>query len=205
MKHLSRIFLSGLVAILPAALTIYILYWLGSAAETRLGGLIKFVIPEEYYWTGMGLVVGVLLVFVVGLIANAYLVRKLFAYGEDWLARLPLVKTLYGSIRDLMKFVSSPKERQLGQVVTIKVGEPDIIVLGFLTNENVAFLDSKLRSDLVAVYLPLSYQIGGHTVLVPRSIVHPANISMNDAMRFAITAGMISGGNNDTKSIGEKS
>ncbi len=193
MKSLSKIFLSGLAAILPMTLTIYILFWLGSGAEHRLGGLIQLVIPQQYYWTGMGLIVGLILVFAVGLLLNALVIRNLFVWGEAWLAKVPLVKTLYGSIRDLMKFVSNAKGKQMGQVVTIKIGEPDILVLGFLTNENVSFIDKTLRPDLVAVYLPLSYQIGGHTVLVPRSTVKPADLPMNEAMRFAITAGMVTG------------
>lgn len=198
MKSVSKIFLSGLVAILPMAVTIYILYWLGSAAENRLGGLIKILLPAEYYWTGMGLIAGIALVFVVGLMLNALVVRNLLGWSEAWLAKVPLVKTLYGSIRDLMKFVSNSKGKQLGQVVTVKIGEPDIIVLGFLTNENVGFIDKTLRPDLVAVYLPLSYQIGGHTVLVPRSTVKLAELPMNEAMRFAITAGMVTGEQKDT-------
>lgn len=193
MKMMSRIFLTGLAAIFPLALTIYILFWLGSAAENRLGGAIKLIVPDDYYWTGMGLIAGLVLVFSIGLLMNALIIRSVFEWGEEVLRRVPLVKTLYGSIRQLMQFVSNKKEKQLGQVVTIKIAEPDIFVLGFLTNENVSFIDKQLRPDLVAVYLPLSYQIGGHTVLVPRSAVKAADISMNEAMRFAITAGMATG------------
>jgi uncharacterized membrane protein len=203
MKKISKVFLTGLATILPSALTIYILYWLGSAAETRLGALIKFVIPEEFYWTGMGLLAGVALVFSVGLLMKAYIVRKLVVFGEELLARVPLVKSLYGSIRDLMKFVAGSKDKQLGQVVSVKIAEPDLWVLGFLTNEHVAALDSSLREDFVAVYLPLSYQIGGHTVLVPRSSVRPSAMSAKDAMRFAITAGMITGETNHTRGTPE--
>lgn len=192
MKSISGIFFTGLAAILPAAITIYILYWLGSAAENRLGGLIKLVIPEELYWTGMGVIVGIALVFGVGLMMKAYVVRSLWALSEAWFARLPLVKTLYGSIRDLMKFASG-KDKQLGQVVTVKLAEPNVRALGFLTNEHITGIDSKLPTDMVAVYLPLSYQIGGHTVLVPRTAVQAAEMSRNDAMRFAITAGMVAG------------
>ncbi len=193
MKSLSKIFLSGLAAILPMAITIYILFWLGSGAEDRLGGLIQVVVPQQYYWTGMGLIAGLVLVFAIGLLLNALVIRNLFVWSEEWLAKVPLVKTLYGSIRDLMKFVANSKGKQMGQVVTVKIGEPDILVLGFLTNENVRFIDKSLRPDLVAVYLPLSYQIGGHTVLVPRSAVKLADLPMNEAMRFAITAGMVTG------------
>ena len=200
MKSLSKIFLSGLAAILPMAITMYILYWLGSGAEERLGGLIQLVVPQQYYWTGMGLIAGLALVFAIGLLLNALVIRNLFVWSEEWLAKVPLVKTLYGSIRDLMKFVSGSKGKQMGQVVTVKIGEPDILVLGFLTNGNISFIDKTLRPDLVAVYLPLSYQIGGHTILVPRSVVKPAKLPLNEAMRFAITAGMLTGWKDTPKS-----
>ncbi len=195
MKKISRVFLTGLATILPSALTLYILFWLGSAAESRLGAAIKFIIPEEYYWTGMGLVAGIGLVFSVGLLMKAYVVRQLVKFGEEMLGRVPLVKSVYGSIRDLMKFLAGSKDNQLGQVVRVKISEPDLWVVGFLTNEHVSKIDPSLPDDYVAVYLPLSYQIGGHTVLVPRSAVLPSSMSAKDAMRFAITAGMITGEN----------
>ncbi len=191
MKYLSRIFFSGLAAVLPLTLTIYILYWLGQKAESSLGTLIKLIISEQHYWPGMGVISGVLLVFAVGLMLKAYLIRKVFSLSERLLTRVPLIKPLYTSIRDLMRFVSSSQDKELGQVVTITIPNSPFTLIGFVTNDQLIDISPVMTEQHVAVYLPLSYQIGGYTVLVPRELVKPANLSVNDALRFTVTAGMI--------------
>jgi len=198
MKNLSKIFLAGLAAIVPIAITLYILYWLGSSAERLFGGMLKFILPSSVYWPGMGLAIGVGVIFLVGLFMRAWIVRKLFNWGEGLVTRIPFVKTVYGSAKDLIAFVTSPKEREFDQVVAITVPNTRIRLLGFVTREDVHEIAAGLAPEGdVAVYLPMSYQIGGYTIFIPRAEVEPVDMSMNDAMRFAITAGMSSSATRD--------
>ncbi|HKJ21447.1 MAG TPA: DUF502 domain-containing protein [Gammaproteobacteria bacterium] len=191
MKSLSKIFLAGLAAVVPIVITIYILYWLGSSAERLFGGMLKFILPASVYWPGMGLAIGIGVIFLVGLFMRAWIVQKLFQWAESLVTRIPFVKTVYGSAKDLIAFVTSPKEREFNQVVAITLPNTQIRLLGFITREDVHHIAAGLAPEgNIAVYLPMSYQIGGYTVFVPRSTVEPVDMSMNDAMRFAITAGM---------------
>ncbi len=193
MKRFGRIMIRGLAAILPAALTIYILYWSATNAEQLLGAVIKVILPDGWYVPGMGVLAGVIAVFLLGLALNAFLVRRLFQFGENLLNRIPLVKTLYGSVKDFIGFFSHQREREFNQVVTVElqIGEVPIRFLGFVTRTQFRDLPDGIGYDgEVAVYLPLSYQIGGHTIMVPRSAVKPVNISMQRAMGFVVTGGM---------------
>jgi uncharacterized membrane protein len=193
MKRLGRIMIRGFGAILPAALTIYILFWSATNAEQLLGAGIKVVLPDGWYVPGMGLLAGLFAVFLLGLALNAFLVRRLFQFGENILNRIPLVKTLYGSVKDFIGFFSHQREREFNQAVTVELqfGEVPIRFLGFVTRTQFRDLPEGIGYDgEVAVYLPLSYQIGGHTIMVPRSAVKPVNISMQRAMGFAVTGGM---------------
>jgi uncharacterized membrane protein len=190
MKALGRILLKGLVTILPVGLTIYFVYWLGVTTETLLSRPIKAVIDDANYWPGMGLVTGFILLFVVGLAVNAFLVRKLLGYGERLLLRIPVVKTVYSAIRDMTKLVNTDgnKKRELERVVTVAFGPGRVI--GFVTQENANQLGIGGGDDVVAVYLPMSYQIGGYTVYLPRDQIAETDLTVEQAMRIVLTGGV---------------
>jgi len=191
LKHFTTTFLRGLATILPIALTVYILYWLGATAENILGRPLKGLLGGTLYHPGLGIAVGVLLVFLVGLAMELYVARKLWAALERLVQRVPVVKTLYGAIKDFADFISSSsKGRAMGQVVRVKIA-PDMHLLGFVTREDFTGLPAGVAADdTVAVYLPMSYQIGGYTVLLPKTLVQPVEMSVEDALRFTVTAGM---------------
>jgi uncharacterized membrane protein len=188
MKALGGILLKGLVTILPIGLTIYFVYWLGVTTETLLSKPIKVLIGDGY-WPGMGLITGFLLLFVVGLAVNAFLVRRVLGIGEELLLRVPVVKTVYSAIRDMTRLVNTDKKKgDLDRVVTVDVGLGRLI--GFVTQEHANTLGIGGGDDLVAVYLPMSYQIGGYTIYLPRSRVVETDLTVEQAMRIVLTGGV---------------
>lgn len=193
MKRLGRTLLQGLAAMLPAILTIYILYWLVRSAETVLGSVLTLLLPPGRYIPGMGLVAGLLFTFLFGMALNAFLVRKMLSLSEALMNRIPLVKVLYGSLKDFIGFFAARREAQFNQVVTVELdfGGMPMRMLGFVTCSDFSNLPEGIGdADEVAVYLPLSYQIGGYTVIVPRSAVNPVAISTHRAMGFVVTGGL---------------
>ncbi|MBE0598608.1 MAG: DUF502 domain-containing protein [Desulfuromonadales bacterium] len=195
LARIGKTMFQGLLAILPAVLTLYILYWLVWSAENILGVALKVLLPQGWYIPGMGLLTGLVAVFLFGLFLNAFLGRKLFAWSEAAMNRIPLVKTLYGSVKDFIGFFAQKREQQFNQVVTVtlEIGGVPMRLLGFVTRNDFSDLPPGIgKEGELAVYLPLSYQIGGYTVIVPRSAVTPINISMHRAMGFAVTGGMFS-------------
>ncbi|OGT20111.1 MAG: hypothetical protein A2V90_09220 [Gammaproteobacteria bacterium RBG_16_57_12] len=203
MKSVRRIFFKGLAAVLPIGLTLYIIYWVGSSAESLLGRFIMLFIPENLYWPGMGLIAGLVLLMMIGLLVNAWVVKGVLEWGEKLMGRIPLVKTLYNAMRDFMGFISKGHEgRELKQVVTTTIG--DAILIGFVTRENLSDLPFA-RPGLVAVYFPMSYQIGGYTLYLPREKLTPLNIPVEQAMGLVLTAGVTSNRSADTSSGGQAS
>ena len=191
MDDLWKIFLRGLATVVPVAVTISILYWIGVSLETVLGGVMRLVVPDEYYLPGTGLVIALLATFVLGATAHRWLIAKLIQIGEGLITRIPLAKTIYGGVRDLMKFISTTAERKdLDQVVMVDVAE-NIRMIGFVTGSGIEIAQSEERDNEIAtVYIPLSYQIGGHTVCVPRSKLNALDVSVESAMRWVFTAGV---------------
>lgn len=191
LKSISKTFFTGLFTILPVALTLYFLYWLVVSTEFALGSMIRLGLSEDQYWPGMGTIVGLLVVFLVGLLMNAYLVRRLFSLGEQILYHLPLVKSVYRAIRDFFNYFSPAKEKEFEQVVSVTIGDTGMKVIGFISQAIPENLPEEFREeDNILVYIPLSYMIGGYAVLMPRSAVRPLNMSMEEAMRFTLTAGV---------------
>jgi uncharacterized membrane protein len=190
MRRIWNTVLKGLVAILPIGLTLYIVYWLAVAAERLFSRVIKLVIPEQYYWPGLGLVAGLLLLYVVGLAVNAYIVRHVLRAGDDLLARIPVVRTIYVATRDFMRFLpTSGKGSDLKRVVLVPFGPGKVI--GFVTSESGTLLgDAHGQQDIVAVYLPMSYMVGGYTVFVPRDALEPTALSVEAGMRLALMGGV---------------
>lgn len=193
-KSISKTLLTGFITLLPVILTVYLLYWLAVSSENVMGTALRWVLPNATYFPGLGMIAGLVVVFVVGLLMKAILIRQIFTFGERILYQLPLIKTVYRAMRDLFDFFT-PKEEGLGEVVAVTYNGTEMI--GFVTQTDEKKLPESFRGqDKVLVYLPMSYMIGGFTVFISREHVRPVKMSMEEAMRFALTAG-ITGKNAD--------
>lgn len=194
MQFVWKTFLKGLATVLPVTLTLYLIYWLAVSAERALRPLMIAILPYDFYWPGLGLLAAIALIFVIGIAVNAWLVKRLFDMGESLLDRIPLVKSIHGALRDFTRFFSREKQQDsLNHAVAVTIGGVQFI--GFLVKEDVSHLlemteNEEEESDLVAVYLPLSYQIGGYTICLPREQVRSLKMSNEDTMRWVLTAGL---------------
>lgn len=187
---MGKIFLRGLIAIAPVAITILLLIWIFSGLENAFSVPIKRVIGEAYYFPGLGIIIALIFIFFIGTIINNWLIQKLYSWGDRIVRKIPLIKTLYNSISDLMAFFGSGQKEKLGHVVMLNF--QGVRLIGFITRETFNDLPEGIASDKeVAVYVPFSYQIGGYTFIVPRSKLEEIDMSVEEAMRFAITAGIV--------------
>jgi len=188
LKYLSKTLLTGFITLFPLVLTIYLLYWLGVSSEELMGKVFRYILPDGAYFPGLGMVAGIIIVFIVGLMMKAYIVRKFFSLGEAVLYRLPLIKSVYRAFRDFFDFFS-PNKEGLGQAVAVTFNGMELI--GFVTQEDPERLPPSFRDrDCVLVYLPMSYMVGGYTILVPKDEVRPLKMTRDEAMRFVLTAGI---------------
>ena len=192
MKKLTGIFLQGLAAVLPLVITIYAVSWLAITCETELKSLLLKVLPDqEYYFPGLGTILGIGVIFIIGLILNAWIARAIWNQLEKLVERLPLIHTIYGSIKDLLGFFVGDKDKKPNQVVVIETGNPPLRLLGFVTRDHFDDLPEGIgTSGDVAVYLPMGYQLGGYTVMVSKDHVKTIDMNTEQALRFCVTAGM---------------
>lgn len=190
MRVLRNILLKGLATVLPVVVTLYLLWWLATSGESLLGAALRAVLPAGVYRPGMGLAAAMVLIFVAGLMTDAWLFGSVVRLAERALERIPIVKTVFGGVRDLSAFLTGGGQERLARVVHVAL-TPDIGAVGFITRDEVGSLaPPDQRDGRVAVYLPMSYQIGGYTLLVPRERITPLDLPAQEAMRLVLTAGV---------------
>jgi uncharacterized membrane protein len=187
MRFVRQVFFKGLIAVLPVALTIYLVVWLARGFESILGRGIQAVVPPEYYVPGLGVATGIVLVLGVGLMLEAWFTRRLWQFGERLLDRMPLVRAVFGAIKQIVSYVSSGSGPAGSHAVMVSLYGGQARMLGLVTRETLDFLDDPAHRDDIAVLLPWSYQVGGITVFVPRSAVQRVNLSAQDALKLVLT------------------
>lgn len=194
LRSINKNILTGLITLLPVVVTLYLLYWFVVTTESLLGDVIRTLVPEDLYRPGMGVVAGLMVAFFVGLLMHSLIAQRLFSGGERIIYRLPLIKSVYLSVRDLLDYFSSEKKKEFEQVVAVKFGETGMQAVGLVTQTDMNHMPADFsQKDSLLVYFPMSYGIGGFVVLVPRSATRRLNMSMEDAMRFTLTAGVTGG------------
>jgi uncharacterized membrane protein len=187
MKTQVRIFLSGALVVVPLAITVYVLVsvglWLdgmGKAVVTYIGG------EQTKLFRGAGALLLVGLIYLAGLLTHVWGFRPLWERFERLLSRVPGVKIIYESIRDLMRLFGGGAA-SMGRTVEYRPPGADYSVLGILTNEN-PVASRPPGEKRVAVYLPMAYMFGGPTVLVPPEHLRALDIPVEQALKLAATA-----------------
>ena len=182
MKNFNRIFLSGLFGILPLLLTLYLIYSLVLIFELNF----RKVLPEFIYFPGLGLLLGIVVIFGFGLMLDNFVTAKAIRWFEVRIASVPFIKAIYSPLKDVMNLFSK-RDAQLGYPVLVQL-DNGVQIMGLVTRDPIS--ESTLgenKLDHVAVYCPMSYAIGGYTIVVKRSQLTPLSIPIEQAMTLAIT------------------
>jgi uncharacterized membrane protein len=189
MKKLSSIFLKGLFTLLPLLISIYALTWFLKLVENFARNGLLFFWPDALYVPGMGVAVMVIIIFAFGVVVERPYTRWIMRTLEGSLSYVPLLKTVYLAIKDFTDFLRPTQKKKANQVVLLKFPGLDMEIVGLLTREDFRDLPNGVtKSGRVAVYIPISYQLGGYTIFVPREFVTPIEMSVEQAMRSIVTA-----------------
>lgn len=182
MKRLIGYFGKGLLFVVPIAITSYIVWWIFSSMDA----LYLFVSGEKPF-PGMGLIVVLALITIIGFLASNIFTRWILNLIKSFFNRLPLIKLLYNSIRDLIgAFVGDKK--MFDKPVLVKLWpESEVKVIGFITRDSLDFLGIK---EHVAVYLPQSYNFAGNLIICRNDQVIPVKKESSEVMTFIVSAGV---------------
>ncbi|MFC6671278.1 DUF502 domain-containing protein [Marinobacterium aestuariivivens] len=194
MKYLMRLFFQGLLLLLPAVLTVYLVWLIFTALNETLfsavGALFARLYPGiEPGWlvtlTGIGVTLAVIIL--TGLAASNFLGSFLLGRIDALLDRIPLVKMLYSALKDLFRaFLGDQKS--FSKPVLVQLSEDGAVrLIGFVTQESLAAFGLE---DDVAVYLPQSYNFAGNLIVVPRSRIQPLQVPAAQVTAFLVSGGV---------------
>ncbi len=179
MRIIARSFVNGLIVLVPIVVTGYVVY----ALVTFVDGALGVPVP------GLGILLVLVAILLVGAVVSNVVGQRVLGAVEALIDRLPIVKLLYGSIKDLMgAFVGDKKSFDRPVLVELVPGT-GIKVLGFRTSEH--FDDPGLAGH-VSVYLPQSYNFAGNLIVVPRDRVHPVDADGAQFLAFIMSGGVTS-------------
>jgi len=178
MRRLANYFLRGLLITAPAMLTFYLI-WIGIR---WVDSIVGSNIP------GLGVATAIVVITLIGAVASSFVARTAVATADAALEKLPFVRLLYTSIKDLLNaFVG--EHRRFNRPVRARIGPADaaVYVLGFVTSESLEHLG---LPGHVSVYVPTSYSVAGHLVILPADRVAPLDADAADTMAFIVSGGV---------------
>jgi len=183
MKKQLGILLAGVMVLIPLATTVYAVYWVGGTLD-KLGGELT---PNTTLPPGVGALILIAAVYIVGLATRLWLFRAFWTLLEKLIARMPGIKMLYESLRDLLQLFGGDAGK-MGQVVQYSPPGSSMKMLGIRTNDQPPYAEGSGCGRTVAVYLPFSYMFGGITVYCRPNEIEEIDMPVEQCMRLCATA-----------------
>lgn len=194
-KKLKQIFLTGLAVTIPIGLTLYILFFLIDIMD----GLLK-VIPIKYHpdtligthIPGLGIIVTLALVFICGLVTTSYVGYKIVRSGEDLVDRIPFVRSLYKAIKQISDNMFMDQRKSFKKVVLVEFPRKGIYTIGFVTGVPGLEVQKKTGQNSISVFIPTTPNpTSGYLVIVPEEELVQMDMSVEEALTFIISVGII--------------
>lgn len=194
MQSLKKYFFTGLVLVVPVSLTIYLLVIVFRFIDSILGSFINDYLQSTwgFFIPGIGFVLFFLILVLVGFLASRFVGQKLFIEIEKWFSSLPLIKTIYPTLKQIVSFISAQKEFGFKRVVLVEYPGKGLWSLGFLTNEGFKKINDVMGAEMAAVYVStVPGPLTGTLVFVPRDQIRFPDIAIVDALKIIISGGVV--------------
>jgi uncharacterized membrane protein len=186
-KQLRNKFFLGILVIAPVSATVWLLIWVFNSIDKILQPAIKSVWEHPVPGVGFGIVI--LLIFLAGIIASNIIGKRIIVFGEALLDKVPVVRQVYGGIRQVLKSFVAPGETGFTQVVFVEFPRKGIQSIGFVTNK----LYTKSGGQLFTVFIPTAPNpTTGFLQIVKEDEIVPTNITVEEALRMVVSAGTVS-------------
>jgi len=176
---------------LPLLFTIWPLYYFFSSIDGVVHEFVSAWLPSVGHVPGSGVVIGIAAIFLLGLLMSARFMQRLYAFVEQPFRRIPLIKSLYTALKELTRYLAPGDGLRSDRVVRVRAPGLPLDVVGFVVREDLSGLAAGLeRPGCSAVYIPMSYQIGGFTIFLPKEWLTPIDVPVEEAMRDVLTGWM---------------
>ena len=192
-QRLRTTFARGLVVLVPVVITFWVLNMLFNAVDGIISPIFDQILNRHI--PGLGFIAMIVLILIVGVLSRNLIGRALFKFFERILFSIPLARTIYTSMKDLINaFQLGGKGKSFRQVVLIEYPRPGLFTIGFVTNV-ISLENNGVKTQTVSVYIPNPPNpTSGVLVLVPRESVKVLNMSVEDGLKIVLSGGIVTSG-----------
>jgi uncharacterized membrane protein len=191
-------FLAGVLVTAPLGITLYLAYafigWLDAVTHPLVKQLVEFL-PERYadfYVPGLGIVLAVVALILIGMLAANFFGRMVISFSERALAKMPVVRTVYAAIKQILETVFAKQSKAFREVVLVEYPRPGLWAIAFKTNDTKGEIDEAIPGSLVNVFLPTTPNpTSGFLLFVPEKDVLTLDMTVEEAIKFVVSGGIV--------------
>ena len=189
-----RYFLAGILVTSPILITAYVTWMIITFIDTQVAGLLPdsldFTKQLPHQIPGLGLIISIFTITIIGALTPGFIGRTLLKAGERVLDKMPVVRTIYGAIKQIMETVMSTNSESFREVVLVEYPRKSIWVIGFVTGETKGEVQSLNKSQLINIFIPTTPNpTSGFLLMFPIEDVIYLNMSFEEASKFIVSAG----------------
>lgn len=190
-RHLKSKFITGLFVVVPVGITLFILKFLFNFADGILGSYLDsifstFVVHREYHVPGLGMLTGAVVIYLSGILATNVMGTRILKWWDDLLSRIPLVKSIYNSSKQLTQVFKEGKT-SYRRAVFVEWPRVGVRAVGFVTGEV-----ERAGERLVVVYVPtMPNPTSGFALFFPESEVYDSGMTVEEAVKFVVSGGAV--------------
>jgi uncharacterized membrane protein len=192
---MKKYFITGLLVLVPLFITVWVISGLVGMMDQSL-----LLLPETWRpkaqlgldIPGMGAILTLLIIFVTGVIATNFFGKRLILVWEALLARVPVVKSIYASVKQVSDTLFSDSGNAFRQAVLVQFPRPGAWTIAFVTGKPGGDVANHLSGDYLSVYVPTTPNpTGGYFLMLPRADVVELDVSVDEALKYIISMGVV--------------
>jgi len=192
---MKRYLMAGLLVWVPLGITIWIMVWLVTTLDQTLLLIPAHLRPEAligFHIPGLGVLLSVAILLGTGIFAANFFGQRLIKFWEAILGRIPFVKSIYSSVKQVSDTVLSDQGTAFRKALLVEFPRPGCWTIAFLTGTPSDAVADHLRGEFISVYVPTTPNpTGGYFVMVPKDSVRELDMSVDDALKYIISMGVV--------------
>ena len=192
---MKRYLVAGLLVWVPLGITIYVLHFLVTTLDQTLLLVPESARPEAlvgFRIPGLGVLLSFVTLLATGVVAANFLGRRLILFWERMLGRIPFVKSIYSSVKQVSDTVLSDQGNAFRKALLVEFPRPGCWTIAFMTGTPAGAVSRHLDGEHISVYVPTTPNpTGGYFVMVPRASARELDMSVDDALKYIISMGVV--------------
>lgn len=195
MKYLRSYLLAGLVVWTPILITIWILQFIIELLDSSIALLPESYQPDHVLGIdipGFGVVFSLVVLLLTGVLVTNYLGQRLVRWSEAFLDKIPLVRSIYNTSKQMMQAIFSTNSNAFRKVVLVEYPRKDMWTLAFQTSDTVSVVEKEIADNLISVFVPTTPNpTAGFLLMVSKEQTKELSITVDEALKYIISLGVM--------------